>query len=117
MAEITLIKNPAEQQLAAEWAAAKAKLPGAAPRLLVGVQGAVPLEGVDAEESADTSWPGMSPTTWTMPNRFFGLSSNRMSNSLCFPSGPCPPRWRDTPGCESQTLKPMPLTDSQLPSK
>jgi Fe-S cluster assembly protein SufD len=31
MAEITLIKNPAEQQLAAEWAAAKAKLPGAAP--------------------------------------------------------------------------------------
>jgi Fe-S cluster assembly protein SufD len=31
MAEITLIKNPAEQQLAAEWAAAKAKLPGAVP--------------------------------------------------------------------------------------
>ena len=31
MAEVTLIKNPAEQQLAAEWAAAKAKLPGAAP--------------------------------------------------------------------------------------
>ena len=31
MAEVTLIKNPAEQQLAAEWAAAKAKLPGVAP--------------------------------------------------------------------------------------
>ncbi|MGB9367534.1 MAG: Fe-S cluster assembly protein SufD [Xanthobacteraceae bacterium] len=31
MAEVTLIKNPAEQQLAAEWAAAKARLPGAAP--------------------------------------------------------------------------------------
>src|ERR1700752_1196832 len=31
MPDVTLIKNPAEQQLAAEWAAAKAKLPGAAP--------------------------------------------------------------------------------------
>src|SRR5437868_5970776 len=31
MAEVALIKNAAEQQLAAEWAAAKAKLPGAAP--------------------------------------------------------------------------------------
>src|SRR5947208_6970392 len=31
MAELTLMKNAAEQQLAAEWAAAKAKLPGAAP--------------------------------------------------------------------------------------
>ena len=31
MAEVTLIKNAAEQQLAAEWAGAKAKLPGAAP--------------------------------------------------------------------------------------
>jgi Fe-S cluster assembly protein SufD len=31
MADVTLIKNPAEQQLAAEWAAAKARLPGAAP--------------------------------------------------------------------------------------
>ncbi|MEA2873636.1 MAG: Fe-S cluster assembly protein SufD [Hyphomicrobiales bacterium] len=31
MAEITLIKNAAEQQLAAEWAAARAKLPGVAP--------------------------------------------------------------------------------------
>jgi Fe-S cluster assembly protein SufD len=31
MADVTLIKNPAEQQLAAEWAVAKAKLPGAAP--------------------------------------------------------------------------------------
>src|ERR1044072_2834423 len=31
MAEVTLIKNPAEQQLAAEWVAAKGKLPGAAP--------------------------------------------------------------------------------------
>jgi Fe-S cluster assembly protein SufD len=31
MAEVTLIKNAAEQQLAAEWAAAKAKLPGATP--------------------------------------------------------------------------------------
>jgi Fe-S cluster assembly protein SufD len=31
MPEVTLIKNPAEQQLAAEWAAAKAKLPGVAP--------------------------------------------------------------------------------------
>src|SRR5436190_23865433 len=31
MAEVTLIKDAAEQQLAAEWAAAKAKLPGAAP--------------------------------------------------------------------------------------
>jgi Fe-S cluster assembly protein SufD len=31
MADVTLIKNPAEQQLAAEWAAAKAKLPGVAP--------------------------------------------------------------------------------------
>jgi Fe-S cluster assembly protein SufD len=31
MAEVTLIKNAAEQQLAAEWATAKAKLPGAAP--------------------------------------------------------------------------------------
>src|SRR5436305_737314 len=30
MADVTLIKNAAEQQLAAEWAAAKAKLPGAA---------------------------------------------------------------------------------------
>src|SRR3989442_1534144 len=32
MAELTLMKNAAEQQLAAEWAAAKAKLPGAAPQ-------------------------------------------------------------------------------------
>jgi Fe-S cluster assembly protein SufD len=31
MAELTLMKNAAEQQLATEWAAAKAKLPGAAP--------------------------------------------------------------------------------------
>ena len=31
MADVTLIKNPAEQQLAVEWAAAKAKLPGVAP--------------------------------------------------------------------------------------
>src|ERR1700760_4534937 len=31
MAELTLMKNAAEQQLAAEWNAAKAKLPGAAP--------------------------------------------------------------------------------------
>jgi Fe-S cluster assembly protein SufD len=31
MAEVTLIKNAAEQQLATEWAAAKARLPGAAP--------------------------------------------------------------------------------------
>jgi Fe-S cluster assembly protein SufD len=31
MAELTLMKNAAEQQLAAEWAAAKATLPGAAP--------------------------------------------------------------------------------------
>jgi len=31
MVELTLMKNAAEQQLAAEWAAAKAKLPGAAP--------------------------------------------------------------------------------------
>src|SRR3979411_3428830 len=31
MAELTLMKNAAEQQLAAEWQAAKAKLPGAAP--------------------------------------------------------------------------------------
>jgi Fe-S cluster assembly protein SufD len=31
MAELTLMKNAAEQQLAAEWAAAKTKLPGAAP--------------------------------------------------------------------------------------
>src|SRR5438128_309182 len=31
MAEVTLIKNAAEQQLAAEWSAAKGKLPGAAP--------------------------------------------------------------------------------------
>ena len=31
MADVTLIKNPAEQQLAAEWAAARAKLPGVAP--------------------------------------------------------------------------------------
>jgi len=31
MAEVTLIKNAAEQQLAAEWAATKAKLPGATP--------------------------------------------------------------------------------------
>src|SRR2546421_4259056 len=31
MAELTLMKNAAEQQLAAEWAAARAKLPGAAP--------------------------------------------------------------------------------------
>jgi len=31
MAEVTLIKNAAEQQLAAEWAAVRAKLPGAAP--------------------------------------------------------------------------------------
>jgi Fe-S cluster assembly protein SufD len=31
MAEVTLIKNAAEQQLAAEWAAAKVRLPGAAP--------------------------------------------------------------------------------------
>ena len=30
MAEVTLIKNPAEQQLAAAWAAAKSQLPGAA---------------------------------------------------------------------------------------
>ena len=29
MAELTLMKNAAEQQLAAEWAAAKGKLPGA----------------------------------------------------------------------------------------
>ena len=31
MAELTLMKNTAEQQLAAEWQAAKGKLPGAAP--------------------------------------------------------------------------------------
>ena len=31
MAELTLMKNAAEQQLAAEWTAARAKLPGAAP--------------------------------------------------------------------------------------
>src|SRR5438067_11389055 len=31
MAELTLMKNAAEQQLAAEWAAAKATLPGVAP--------------------------------------------------------------------------------------
>src|SRR5437016_10894989 len=31
MAELTLMKNAAEQQLAAEWAAAKARLPGVAP--------------------------------------------------------------------------------------
>ncbi len=31
MADVTLIKNAAEQQLAAEWQAAKAKLPGPAP--------------------------------------------------------------------------------------
>ncbi len=31
MAELTLVKNAAEQQLAAEWQAAKGKLPGAAP--------------------------------------------------------------------------------------
>src|SRR5437660_12419301 len=31
MAELTLMKNAAEQQLAAEWAAAKPRLPGAAP--------------------------------------------------------------------------------------
>jgi len=31
MAELTLMKNAAEQQLAAEWLAAKARLPGAAP--------------------------------------------------------------------------------------
>src|SRR4051812_14953701 len=31
MAELTLMKNAAEQQLAAEWQAAKATLPGAAP--------------------------------------------------------------------------------------
>jgi Fe-S cluster assembly protein SufD len=31
MVELTLMKNAAEQQLAAEWAAARAKLPGAAP--------------------------------------------------------------------------------------
>src|ERR1044072_8935366 len=31
MADVTLIKNPDEQQLAAEWAVAKPKLPGAAP--------------------------------------------------------------------------------------
>src|SRR5882672_7151036 len=31
MAELTLMKNAAEQQLAAEWAAARAKLPGAVP--------------------------------------------------------------------------------------
>jgi Fe-S cluster assembly protein SufD len=31
MADVTLIKNPAEQQLAAEWAAAKRQLPGVAP--------------------------------------------------------------------------------------
>ena len=31
MPDVTLIKNPAEQQLAAEWTAAKARLPGAAP--------------------------------------------------------------------------------------
>jgi Fe-S cluster assembly protein SufD len=31
MAELTLMKNAAEQQLAAEWAEAKARLPGAAP--------------------------------------------------------------------------------------
>ena len=31
MAELTLMKNAAEQQLAAEWQAAKARLPGAAP--------------------------------------------------------------------------------------
>jgi len=31
MAEVTLIKNAAEQRLAAEWARARAKLPGAAP--------------------------------------------------------------------------------------
>src|SRR5687768_15699778 len=31
MAELTLMKNAAEQQLAAEWAEAKTRLPGAAP--------------------------------------------------------------------------------------
>src|SRR5213596_3315206 len=31
MAEVTLIKNAAEQQLAAEWQAARARLPGPAP--------------------------------------------------------------------------------------
>src|SRR3954452_8868393 len=31
MAELTLMKNAAEQQLAAEWQAAKARLPGAGP--------------------------------------------------------------------------------------
>src|SRR5436190_10501826 len=31
MAELTLMKNAAEQQLAAEWQAAKGKLPGVAP--------------------------------------------------------------------------------------
>src|SRR5947199_1323796 len=31
MAELTLMKNAAEQQLADEWQAARAKLPGAAP--------------------------------------------------------------------------------------
>src|SRR5436190_18167727 len=31
MAELTLMKNAAEQQIAAEWQAAKGKLPGAAP--------------------------------------------------------------------------------------
>src|SRR5882757_878749 len=31
MAELTLMKNATEQQLAAEWQAAKARLPGAAP--------------------------------------------------------------------------------------
>src|SRR5882724_4632700 len=31
MAELTLMKNAAEQQLAAEWQAARGKLPGAAP--------------------------------------------------------------------------------------
>src|SRR3954468_16384574 len=32
MAELTLMKNAAEQQLAAEWQAAKARLPGAGPQ-------------------------------------------------------------------------------------
>src|SRR5512145_3046961 len=31
MAELTLMKNAAEQQLVAEWLAAKGRLPGAAP--------------------------------------------------------------------------------------
>ena len=31
MAELTLMKNAAEQQLAAEWQAAKTRLPGVAP--------------------------------------------------------------------------------------